>query len=840
MVPVEARSRFIRDREGKPIGILAIHRDITARKRAEEALKQQKDLYEALLKAQSDLGEGLLITDGQCIRFANDAADQISGYSAAELIALPSFFELVVPEQRDALIERFRQRLSGQDVPDHYQTAVLHKSGQRIAVEIAVKLLRAGDTTGLIITARDITERQRAEGALKESEQRYRSLFENANDAIISVSLDGTITAVNRGLEVATGWSRKELVGQHYDKLATPRTAALERERTRRALAGEKLLSVFEAEMKRKDGGVVPVEGKARFIRDREGKPIGYQTIFRDITERKRAEEALRESEERYRSVITALEEGIVLHRADGTIQACNASAERILGVSAESIKGQTSFDRQKYTIREDGSPFPAEEHPAMVTLRTGKPCSNVVRGVYKPDGELGWISINSQPLFRDGTTTPYAVVASFADITGRKLTEEALQKSEQRYRVISELVSNYAYAARIEPDGHYTVEWATESFTHVTGLTFNEEAYRPDQWKTFLYPEDLPIAHRRLRKLLAGQADVSEFRILTKSGEVRWVREYGKPVWDEAQGRVVRLYIAGHDITDRKQAEEEKQKLQEQLFQAQKMEALGTLAGGVAHDFNNILSAIMGFTELATDEVPESTVARRNLEEVLKACRRAKTLVKQILTFSRPHQQTLEPIRLQPIIEEVLTFPRASLPETIEVRRHIDKTAGPVAISPTQLQQVLTNLCANATQALRERSGVLEVSLQQIEVEDVLARTQNNLKPGPYIQLTVSDTGCGMTSAVQERIFEPFFTTRPVGEGNGLGLAIVHGIVTGYGGGITVESTPGKGTTFHVYLPVSENDVAPENILPYSPSPARGDSGDEKGAPSDTTHFGY
>src|SRR5262249_47824022 len=228
-----------------------------------------------------------------------------------------------------------------------------------------------GRCTHLLSTSHEITARKRAEEALQESERRYRSLFENANDAILSVSLDGIITAVNRELKIATEWSRKKLVGQHYDKITTPRTSALERERTRRALAGEKLPSVFEAEMRRKDESVMPVEGKARFIRDREGKPIGYQTIFRDITERKRAEEALRESEERYRSVITALEEGIVLHYADGTIQACNASAERILGVSAESIKGQPSFDRQKYTIREDGAPFPAEEHPAMVTLRT-------------------------------------------------------------------------------------------------------------------------------------------------------------------------------------------------------------------------------------------------------------------------------------------------------------------------------------------------------------------------------------------------------------------------------------------------------------------------------------
>jgi PAS domain S-box-containing protein len=529
---------------------------------------------------------------------------------------------------------------------------------------------------------------------------------------------------------------------------------------------------------------------------------------------------------------------------------------------------------------------------------------------------------------------------------------------------VVSELISDYAYAARIGADNTYTVEWFTETFTRVTGFTFDKEPYAPNRWR-IVHPDDLPIVRERRRRLMTGQIDVSEFRIIRKDRAVRWIREYGRPIWDEEQSRVVRIYFAGrditdrkqaeealreseqryrglvesqqdlivrvdpqgrftfvndayckkfakrreellgssfvplvheddqaatlealkkleappyrvsleqraltadgwrwiawedyairdehgktleiqavgHDITDRKQAEAEKQQLQEQLFQARKLEALGTLAGGVAHDFNNILSAIMGFTELAGDDVAPGTVAHRNLQEVLKASRRAKALVQQILTFSQPvgRRQT-DPVQLGPIIEEVLTFLRASIPQTIELRQHLDEAAGSVAIIPGQLRQVLSNLCHNAVQALNETGGVLEVRLEQIKVGNDLSHLHNSLHSGPHLRLTVRDTGCGMSPEIQGRIFEPFFTTRPVGEGNGLGLAIVHGIVTGHGGAVTVDSAVGRGTTFQVYLPVTEGSqqgaAPPRGALPEALALV-----EEKGESGHDTHLGH
>jgi signal transduction histidine kinase len=245
---------------------------------------------------------------------------------------------------------------------------------------------------------------------------------------------------------------------------------------------------------------------------------------------------------------------------------------------------------------------------------------------------------------------------------------------------------------------------------------------------------------------------------------------------------------------------------LQAQLFEAQKLEALGTLARGIAHDFNNILSVIMGFTELVLDELPRRTSAHDNLTEVLKASRRAKMLVQHILTFSRSAREQYASISLHPIIEDTLSFVSATLPAVITLRTQLDHEAGLVAADPSRIQQLLMNLCINAVQAMRVHGGALDVTLQRVEIAGSALSRPVGLMSGSYLKLTVRDAGSGMTPEVQARIFEPFFTTKPVGEGSGLGLAIVHGIVTSYGGAITVESALGQGAAFHVYLPATDN----------------------------------
>jgi len=281
----------------------------------------------------------------------------------------------------------------------------------------------------------------------------------------------------------------------------------------------------------------------------------------------------------------------------------------------------------------------------------------------------------------------------------------------------------------------------------------------------------------------------------------VTWMN---KVIYDE-EGRIREILAVGIDVT-------EKRALEKRLAQAQKMEAIGTLAGGIAHDFNNILSAIIGYTELSLLDTPKGDPKQNNLIQVLKAGGRAKELVQQILTFSRRRENELQPIKVNLIVNEAIKLLRASLPSTIQIRHKIESNLT-VLSDATNIHQILMNLCTNSSYAMQENGGTLEVNLSDVDLDSKFTGQHPGVKPGKFIKLTVSDTGCGMSPEVSRRIFDPFFTTKKVGQGTGMGLSVVHGIVKSHGGAITVESSPGQGTTFSLFLPASEAvSITPED----------------------------
>jgi signal transduction histidine kinase/ActR/RegA family two-component response regulator len=261
-------------------------------------------------------------------------------------------------------------------------------------------------------------------------------------------------------------------------------------------------------------------------------------------------------------------------------------------------------------------------------------------------------------------------------------------------------------------------------------------------------------------------------------------------------------------EIEIRQKFERERAELEKQLFQLQKMETIGTLAGGIAHDFNNILTPILGYTDMALEELPVESNLRFDIEQINNAAHRGKDLVQQILTFSREVDFNKKPIRLQPIVAEALNLLKASFPSSVEIRQTLDPEIGTVLADSTHIHQIVMNLCTNANHAMVKTGGLLEVKLDAVNVDQKLADRIPNLKKGEYIRLTISDTGYGMDLKTKERIFEPFFTRKEVGSGSGLGLSVVHGIINNYGGAIAVDSTPGKGTTFTIYLPKCGTDV--------------------------------
>jgi PAS domain S-box-containing protein len=279
-------------------------------------------------------------------------------------------------------------------------------------------------------------------------------------------------------------------------------------------------------------------------------------------------------------------------------------------------------------------------------------------------------------------------------------------------------------------------------------------------------------------------------------------------------------VMVVGQDITEQKKAVREKELLQEQLQQAQKMEAIGTLAGGIAHDFNNILAAILGYAELASLDIPKDSKAQENLQNSIKSAHRAKNLVQQILAFSRQKKQERRPMDIRPIMKEGVKFLRASLPSTIEIRQEMEENLGTIEADPTQIHQVLINLCMNASQAMDGQGGVLGVFLNKIDLDEGRSLPGLGLEPGPYLRLRVSDTGQGIPPEILPRIFDPYFTTKEVGKGTGLGLAVVHGILKSYGGGISVSSEVGKGSSFDVYFPRIEAPGSTLEAVKVEPLP--------------------
>jgi len=323
-----------------------------------------------------------------------------------------------------------------------------------------------------------------------------------------------------------------------------------------------------------------------------------------------------------------------------------------------------------------------------------------------------------------------------------------------------------------------------------------------------------------RERDYLFGQDDLT---LATSLADQAAIAIENARLFQEVQDHATQVVEANtalqSEIAERQRAEAARQHLEGQLHQGQKMEALGTLAGGIAHDFNNILTVILGYAELSLWDLVPGSNEWHNLQQILIASGRAKHLVQQILAFSRQSEQQRQPVYVQLILEETLTLLRASLPSTIELRQSLATHTGMVLADPVQLQQVVMNLCANAEYAMRPKGGQLEICLDSVDIDATMAATLPDLTPGPHIRLTVRDTGHGMTPEVLERIFDPFFTTKGPGEGTGMGLAVVHGIITSYAGAIMVTSTPGQGTTFAVYLArlpgIVEVTDRPEEILP-------------------------
>jgi len=494
----------------------------------------------------------------------------------------------------------------------------------------------------------DIEERSRAEKALRQSEERYRRLVETMTDIVFTLNTEGLFTFLNPEFENLTGYPVRDLIGHPLTEVLAPEYIESTVDRFKRGLSGE-TIPIYEVALKHKDEKTVPVELKVTSLIDDDGKTIGRIGLARDIRERKQAEAALRDSEEKYRAMTESMQEAVYICSSGFRVEYMN---------------------------------------PAMIR-RTGR------------------------------------------DATG-----------ENCFKALHDFEDKCPWCM------HYKTQ---------QGEYFESEIVSPKDNRSY-HVSCSPIVH--------GDGSISKMTVF-------------------------------RDTTDLK-------KLEAQLQQAQKMEAIGTLAGGIAHDFNNILGAIIGYAELAKMKTPQESNVSGDLDQVITSGNRAVDLVQQILTVSRRQKKERRPMQLKYIVKEALKMLKATLPSTIEIKDDSSKDAGVINADPTQMHQVIMNLCTNAGHAMQENGGVLEVGIGKVQVgKEDSGSGYLGLPSGSYLSLTVSDTGHGIPRHVMDKIFDPYFTTKDTGEGTGLGLSVAMGIVKAHGGTITVYSESEKGTTFHVYLPL-------------------------------------
>lgn len=526
-----------------------------------------------------------------------------------------------------------------------------------------------------------------------------------------------------------------------------------------------------------------------------------------DLTAYRQMELALRESEEQYRSVVKAMQEGIVIHNSDGSIFSFNQAAAQILGLTADQLMGRTSFDPRWRAIHEDGTPFPGENHPAMITLRTGEAQTNVIMGVHKPDQTLSWISINSQPIFRHPQDKiPTSVVASFADITKQWQAQHILQESEERFRTTFELAG--VGIAHTTLDGRYL--WVNNQYCQMVGYSAAELAQRT--YMDITHPEDLTLDTSYADELIAG-------RLKNYTLEKRYIHKNGSIVWGNLTISLVhssytppQYFIAVlEEITERKLAEEA-------LRQTQKLESLGVLAGGIAHDFNNLLTAMMAETSLALLKLPAEHPAGRYLQKSLRVVERASDLTKQLLAYSGKEKFEKTTLELNRVIEDNISLLEAMLPKTVLLEPSLMSHLPTIEGRAGQIQQVVMNLIINAAESYDGQNGVVYVVTDtfRINTPQPIPSSNRLLSPGLYVRLLVMDEGKGMDVETLNKIFNPFFTTKSTGRG--LGLSAVQTIVQDSRGAIWATSQPGRGTIFNVLFPAVEQLLPTLDTIPEQP----------------------
>ena len=637
----------------------------------------------------------------------------------------------------------------------------------------------------LLGTSVDVTEQKLAGQKLSESEARYRQLFELESDAVILLDCEThRFVDVNQSAQKLYGYSREELLQMTVEQVSA------EPDKTR-VTAGSAIRFVPLRWHRKKSGERIAVEINSNRIMD-QGRQLELATI-RDITTRHQVMEMLKETTEQLLEAQQVASLGsYVFDLKTGQWSGSEVLGE-IFGL-AEPGRARKMSDWLDMVHPQDRAQM--QTYLQQEVLVQHVPFNKVYRIVRVSDQQERWVH-GLGKLVLDDQNQVLRMVGVIQDITQRKLSEEQMNVQ------FSALTA--AANAIVIADYRGTIKWVNPAFCKLTGYGMEEAiGANPRILKSGQHSQAF-YAHL-WNAIRAGNVWHGELVNRRKDGQLYTEDMTITPVRG-TEGQIAHFVAIKQDVTEQRQ-------LQQRIQQAQKMEAIGTLAGGIAHDFNNILASIYGYAYLLQQDAHGNREAEDSVGELLKAADRAKDLVRQILTFSRQHEQKPQVIQLETVVKEAIKFLRASLPAQIRIDLNLATDVPAVLADPTQIYQVTINLATNALHAMEGRSGQLTVGLAAFLPDDEFIQMHPDFRIARYARLTVADTGHGMDAKTLERIFEPFFTTKPVGKGTGLGLAVVHGIVQSHGGVITVESTVGQGTTFQLYFPSqASGEVSPQPV---------------------------
>ena len=742
--------------------------DITSHKKAEAALREKEERYRTILETIED---GYYETDiSGDFSFVNDAFCRIVDIPEDELIGT-SYRQYTLPEAAEEVYTTFHKVFTSGKATKGFGHEIVRKSGERRYIELSISLMKdsEGHRIGFRGIVRDMTDKRHAEEAIRQNEEKYRSILQSIAEGYFEVDLAGNMTFFNDSLCNITGYSPGELEGKNNREYTTPETAKKMYQVFNEIYRTGKPANIRDYEIILKNGGRRILELSAGPMRDPSGETVGFRGVVRDVTARKRAEKELRESEEKYRQLVEHAPSGIYevdfvnrmfISVNDVMCEYTGYTREELLSTSPIDILTE---DSQQLFMQRMSKIFAGEEVPETVEYK-----------IKRKDGKEIWVILNSRLFYENGMPKGATVIVH--DITERTLAEEAVRESEEKYRL---LVDNANDGIFIAQDG--IIKFPNPKTKEVLG--YSEEELSHVRYLDLIHPQDRPLVDDRQQRRQQGEEVPTTYtlRIINKSGEELWAQVNAVPITWEA--RLATLNFV-RDITPQK-------KLEAQLLQAQKMEAIGTMASGVGHNFRNILAVISMQSQILQMKYSEDRALQEIADGINTYVERGAQLIEGLMQFSRRQtKKEYRPLNLADLIRETYQLISISFDKMIDIKINIPEVL-PVTGDHSELSQVFMNLFTNARDAMPE-GGRLGIEAENAE---------------DRVQVIISDTGGGMDKETLERCFDPFFTTKEVDKGTGLGLSTTYGIVKEHGGDIQVHSTVDEGTIFKLFLPLASSD---------------------------------